>query len=80
MREASKRRPGTCRWNTEMNAKTSPEKVFFPEIEEVGFSLDSIPGLRPVLCHFAVTPSRFRPRPRGSLDLVEEKRSVVSDP
>ena len=24
-------------------------------------------------------PSRFRPRPRGSLDLVEEKRSVVSD-
>ncbi len=54
--------------------------VFFPEIEEVGFSLDSIPGLPPVLCHFAVTPSRFRPRPRGSLDLVEEKRSVVSDP
>ena len=53
---------------------------FFPEIEEVGFSLDSIPGLRSVLCHFAVTPSRFRPRPRGSLDLVEEKRSVVSDP
>ena len=51
----------------------------FPEIEEVGFSLDSIPGLRSVLCHFAVTPSRFRPRPRGSLDLVEEKRSVVSD-
>ena len=31
------------------------------------------------MCHFAVTPSRFRPRPRGPLDLVEEKRSVVSD-
>ena len=45
----------------------------------MGFSLDSIPGLCPLLCHFAVTPSRFRPRPRGSLDLVEEKRSVVSD-
>ena len=53
---------------------------FFPEIEEVGFSLDSIPGLRSLLRHFAVSPPRSRPRPRGSLDLVEEKRSVVSDP
>ena len=45
----------------------------------MGFSLDSIPGLRSTLCHFGVSPPRFPPRPRGSLDLVEEKRSVVSD-
>ena len=36
---------------------------FFPEIEEVGFSLDSIPGLRSLLCHFAITPCRSPPRP-----------------
>ena len=52
---------------------------FFPEIGEVGFSLDSIPGLRPLLCHFAVSPPRSRPRPHGSLDLVEEVRSMLSD-
>ena len=36
-------------------------------------------GLRAEMCNFAVTPPRSRPRPRGSLDLLEEKRSVVSD-
>ena len=45
--------------------------MFFPEIEEVGFSLDSIPGLGSLLCHFAVSPPRSRPPPHGSLDLVE---------
>ena len=52
---------------------------FFPEIEEVGFSLDSIPGLGSLLCHFAVSPPRSRPRPHGSLELVEEVRSMLSD-
>ena len=52
---------------------------FFPEIEEMGFSLDSIPGLHSLLRHFAVTPPRSRPRPRGSLELVEEIRFVLSD-
>ena len=36
---------------------------FLAEIEEVGFSLDSIPGLGSLLCHFAVTPCRSPPRP-----------------
>ena len=53
--------------------------MFFPEIEEVGFSLDSIPGLRSLLRHFAVSPPRSRPRPHGSLELVEEVRSMLSD-
>ena len=53
---------------------------FFPEIEKVELSLDSIPVLRSLLCHFAVTPPRFHRRPRGSLDLVQERRSGVSEP
>ena len=52
---------------------------FFPEIEEVGSSLDSIPGLQSLLRHFAVSPPRSRPRPHGSLELVEEIRFVLSD-
>ena len=36
---------------------------FFPEIREVGLSLDSTPDLRPTLRHFAVAPLGFRPRP-----------------
>ena len=46
----------------------------------MGFSLASIPGPRPTLRHCAVSPSHFPLRPRGSLDLVEEKRSVPSTP
>ena len=51
----------------------------YPEIEEVGFSLDSIPGLRSTFRHFAVSPPRFGPRPRGSIHLAEKPPTVPSN-
>ena len=60
------------------DVKRGPD--FFPEIEEVGSSLDSIPGMLSLLRHFAVSPPRSRPRPHGSLELVEEIRFVFQIP
>ena len=53
--------------------------TFFSEIKEVGFSLDSTPGLRPTLRHFAVTPPGFPPRPPGSIDLASKPPTVPSN-
>ena len=52
---------------------------FFPEIEAVGFSLDSLPGLGSTFRHFAVTLPRFRPRPQGSIHLVFKPLTVPSN-
>ena len=52
---------------------------FFPQIRDVGFSLDSTPGLRSTLCHFAVSPPRFWPRPRGSIHIAVKSPTVPSN-
>ena len=53
--------------------------MFFPEIEEVGFSLNSIPRLHSEMCHFAVRPSGFWPRLPGSIDLASKPPTVPSN-
>ena len=53
--------------------------AFFPEIKEVGFSLDYTPGLPSSFRHFAVTPPRFSPRPRGSIHLAFKPPTVPSN-
>ena len=70
--------PGTALGASVRKKCTSVKKfIFFAPLHCAG---RSIPGLPPTLRHFAVSPSHFRPRPRRSLDLVEEKRSVPPTP
>ena len=54
------------------------DTLFFPEIGDAGSSLNPSTGSRVRNLHLAVSPSRSTPPPHGSLDLVEEGRSRLS--
>ena len=52
---------------------------FFPEIGDAGSSLNPCGGSRATNVQLVVSPSRSTPPPDGSIDLVEEGRSVLSE-